>query len=150
MNIKIREIIPIDCTALAQLDKDIFSEPLSEQGFLNEINNPNSYTVVALHNEMIIGYCNFWGICGEITLNNIAVSVKYQGKGIGKLLLENALGKLNDRYGEYDFITLEVRTSNATAISLYEKYGFEIVGERKNFYKLPTENALLMTKFFKK
>ena len=46
-------------------------------------------------------------------------------------------------------IDLEVRESNASAIALYEKCGFEQVGMRKNFYAKPTENAVLMTKYFK-
>ena len=44
---------------------------------------------------------------------------------------------------------LEVRKSNENAISLYQKNGFKICGERKNFYKNPTENALLMCLIYK-
>ena len=44
-----------------------------------------------------------------------------------------------------DFITLEVRKSNTVAIKLYEKMGFELVGERKAFYENPKEDAILMT-----
>ena len=46
------------------------------------------------------------------------------------------------------FITLEVRESNSKAIKLYEKFGFEDVGTRKNYYNNPIENAKLMTKYF--
>ena len=48
----------------------------------------------------------------------------------------------------YAFLTLEVRESNAPAISLYSRFGFVRVGERKNYYSKPVENALLMTKYF--
>jgi ribosomal-protein-alanine N-acetyltransferase len=46
------------------------------------------------------------------------------------------------------FISLEVRESNSPAISLYEKFGFLVEGKRKNFYSVPTEDALIMTKRF--
>ena len=47
------------------------------------------------------------------------------------------------------FVTLEVRPSNHAAIALYEGFGFEVVGRRKNYYDKPSEDALLMTKFRK-
>lgn len=143
MKINIRKMQPEDCSALAQIDKEAFSEPLSEQGFMREYSNESSYTIVAVCGEEIIGYCNLWNICGEVTLNNIAVRKEYRGEGAGSYLLEKALA----HFSSCDFITLEVRKSNAAAIGLYEKYGFRTVGERKNFYRLPTEDALLMTLF---
>ena len=48
------------------------------------------------------------------------------------------------------FITLEVRPSNTAALKLYEGFGFEQVGERKNYYSNPAENAVLLTLFFSK
>ncbi len=144
MGVIIREIRPSDCGELALIDAQIFSQPLSEHGFLREISNKNSYTLVADLDGQVVGYCNLWRICDEVTLNNIAVSQRFQNAGIGKALLENAL----DRFVDCDFITLEVRKSNVIAIKLYENFGFGFVGERKNFYENPVENALLMTKYF--
>ena len=51
---------------------------------------------------------------------------------------------------ETDFISLEVRKSNEPAIALYKSFGFEQNGLRKNYYKNPTEDALIMTKFFRR
>lgn len=143
MKIHIRKLAPEDCSALAEIDRQAFTEPLSEQGFMREYSNERSYTLVAVCDEKIIGYCNLWNICGEVTLNNIAVREDLRGEGVGSYLLEKALAHFSD----CDFITLEVRKSNAAAIGLYEKYGFKTVGERKDFYRLPTEDALLMTLF---
>ena len=47
-------------------------------------------------------------------------------------------------------LRLEVRGSNLAARRLYEKNGFETVGKRKNYYEKPTEDAILMSKFFQK
>ena len=44
------------------------------------------------------------------------------------------------------FLTLEVRPSNAAAIALYQRFGFEEVGRRRNYYDLPKEDALILTK----
>ena len=43
-------------------------------------------------------------------------------------------------------LTLEVRPSNAGAVALYESFGFEPVGRRRNFYSRPAEDGLVMVK----
>ena len=85
-------------------------------------------------------------VLDECYIANVAVKSTHRKKGYGQLLIENALTVAEDN--SCAFITLEVRISNSPAISLYEKCGFEKVGERKNFYSCPTENALIMTKYF--
>ena len=56
------------------------------------------------------------------------------------------------RFGEANlaFLTLEVRASNEPAIALYRKHGFEEAGRRKNYYTKPTEDAIIMTRHFKR
>lgn len=142
----IREANADDCKALATLDSRIFSEPLSENGFHAELSNALSTTLVALKDGIVIGYCNFWNVCGEVTLNNIAVDEAFRKRSIGSALLRSMFTYM----GVCDFITLEVRKSNEGAIKLYKRFGFETVGERKNFYRMPTEDALLMTIFSEK
>ena len=77
---------------------------------------------------------------------NVAVNVKHRKKGVATALVNELVtyGKKNNFY----FITLEVRESNEKAKSLYSKFGFVIVGERKDYYSVPKENAILMTKYF--
>ena len=79
---------------------------------------------------------------GEVSVNNIAVLDAHRRKGIAKALLQQMLLDLSQAQS----VTLEVRKSNSAAIALYKAFGFEQVGERKNFYSQPTENAILMTK----
>ena len=88
------------------------------------------------------GFLSVWEVCGEVSINNIAVSENYRRKGIARALLQKMLSDLSGA----DSVTLEVRKSNAAAIALYESFGFERVGERRGFYEKPTEDALLMTK----
>ena len=79
---------------------------------------------------------------GEIT--NVAVDEAYRGQHIGTRLMEQLLEE--GWRGGLESIVLEVRVSNAPAIHLYEKMGFENLGVRKGFYDLPKEDAYIMRK----
>ena len=75
-------------------------------------------------------------------MTNVAVLPKYRRQGIGRLLLSEEMKN------DMAFISLEVRESNLPAIRLYESVGFVIQGVRPKFYTSPTENAVIMTKYF--
>ena len=138
--------------SVAQIEKECFSHPWSEASFYEELDNPLSFTVVAVgsqqsqdfENENVLGFINARIINDEVYINNIAVKKEFRRKGVGKGLLsslEKKAGKVNA-----SFITLEVRESNLPAISLYSSLGYEVSGKRKKFYRDPVENAVLMTK----
>ena len=85
-------------------------------------------------------------IADELHVNNVAVRPEFRGRGLGSMLLQTTLqqGRLrNARMAQ-----LEVRASNTAAQSLYQRCGFEVVGRRKNYYRAPTEDALLMSLSF--
>ena len=82
----------------------------------------------------------------EGNLLDIAVDEKYRRQGIARKLFKELFKVADEK--KLSFITLEVRESSTPAISLYEAHGFERVGVRKNYYSKPTENAVLMTKYF--
>ena len=84
-----------------------------------------------------------WEVCGEVSINNIAVVEKFRRRGIAKALMEHMFTELCDAVSA----TLEVRRSNDAAAALYGSLGFKRVGERKDFYSRPTEDAILMTKY---
>ena len=76
---------------------------------------------------------------------NITYEVQEVARGIADALLDALCARaaaLN-----LAFLTLEVRASNAPAIALYRKHGFQTVGQRRNYYQKPDEDALLMTWF---
>lgn len=137
----IRDMQPQDCAVLADIDKQVFSTPLSERGFEREFTNPDATTLIAERDGEVIGYANLWNICGEVTLNNIAVIRTERSNGAGTQLMREAFL----RFSGCDFITLEVRASNEGAIRFYKRFGFVQVGKRRNFYDKPVEDALLMT-----
>ena len=92
-----------------------------------------------------LGYANFLHVLDEGDIGNVAVAPEFRRQGVADALLE----ALCARAAALDlaFLTLEVRASNAPAIALYRKHGFQAVGQRRNYYQKPDEDALLMTWF---
>lgn len=142
----IMEIVPFDeshVKGIAQLEKECFSAPWSEDSIRAEIDNENAHFLVATAGDKVMGYIGVHEVAGEGYIANIAVSGKYRRMKIASALMEKAENAAKERNCE--FISLEVRKSNTAAISLYEKRGYTVRGERKNFYSNPTENGIIMT-----
>ncbi len=97
-----------------------------------------------MYNQKVVGFLNARIVLDEISINNIAVASNYNDVGIGKALMLRLF--CFSREKDVTLITLEVRQSNEKAIEFYKNQGFELVGERKNFYSNPTESAILMNK----
>jgi ribosomal-protein-alanine N-acetyltransferase len=93
--------------------------------------------------QYIFGFAGFWIMAGEAHITNIAVREQHRRQGIGELLLIS-LTDLAIELGAR-LITLEVRTSNITAQSLYSKYGFTQVGLRRGYYTDNREDGVLMS-----
>ncbi len=139
----IREMTESDITEIAELEKECFATPWSENSLRDELTNETARFYVLRDSENLLGYIGANNICNEVYITNVAVSGKYRGKGYGQKLV-NHLIKQSETERAF-FITLEVRKSNENAIKLYEKCGFKFIGERKNFYSKPTEDALIYT-----
>ena len=91
----------------------------------------------------IAGYVGVWFQGDQAHITEIAVRESLRGQGIGELLL---IGTLRAAYEQgMDAVTLEARVSNFIAQRLYEKYGFNSVGTRKNYYVDNKEDAVIMT-----
>lgn len=137
---KLTRITHDDCAELAALDKRCFAVPWSQQSFLEETENRLATYIIAREDNKIIGYCGFWRVGDEVQITNIAVLPEYRQRGIASAMLDEMTAECDDA----EQIVLEVRESNTAAIGLYEKYGFESAGVRKNFYRSPTENGIVM------
>lgn len=143
----IEKMSPSHVGEIARLEKECFSTPWSEDGLKSELNNAFARFFVANYAGEIAGYVGAHNVLGEVYITNVAVFEKFRRKGVAKKLIDALLKTAKAENG--NFVTLEVRESNIPAVSLYEKCGFEKVGERKNFYEKPRENAVLMTYFIK-
>lgn len=143
--IKIEKMNLSHIKAIALLEKECFSEPWSEQSLKAELKNVNAHFFVAQNKGKILGYIGAHCYSGECYISNVAVFREYQNQKIGSMLLKNFIEFIKDKC---EFISLEVRKSNLLVIKLYENFGFKKVGVRKDFYKKPSEDALIYTLFF--
>lgn len=107
--------------------------------------NPNSIMIVARNLVMgpaVIGFFAGWIIEDELHVNNVASHQDFRRIGIGRSLMETAIDEAGRR-GVAE-VLLEVRASNEAAQLLYRSLGFAFVGRRRDYYRLPTEDALVM------
>ena len=145
MDLEIRKMTSSNIEEIANLEKECFSSPWSEDGLKNELDNNFARFFVAFSGGKIAGYIGSHNVLGEVYITNVAVFPEFRRNGVGKALVEFLVDEMKAENAE--FVTLEVRKSNFSAISLYEKCGFGKVGERKKFYEKPIEDAILMTHY---
>lgn len=135
-----------DVPVVAEIEKECFSEPWSENSFISHLskNYSRSFTVKYLNKP--VGYicCDY--IVDEMYVGTIAVDSVMRRRGIADKLIE-MMSDLCSYLGAI-MLTLEVRVSNLPAQNLYKKHGFKNLGVRKNFYSKPIEDAYVMTKYF--
>ncbi len=142
--IRISSMSEEDVSAIAEIEKECFSEPWSEDGVRSELGNPSARFFTANFMGEKAGYMGMHTVLDECYIANVAVKKAFRRKGIADALLTCA--EETAKKEGCAFISLEVRVSNTPAIRLYEKRGYISQGERKNFYRDPVENALIMTK----
>lgn len=126
---------------LADIERECFADPWSEQGLAEELHNPCAHFFVAERCGEVYGYLGTHVVADEMSVTNIAVKTEFRRHGVASALLTEAqqFAQSQNLYR----ITLEVRVSNAAAISLYERFGFVKDGIRPHFYAHPTEDAAI-------
>lgn len=130
---------------VAELERICFgTEAWSEKSVASELNNPLSFWLVAVDGERVAGYVGSQTVLDESDMMNVAVHPDYRKQGIATALIVGLVEELHKRGSRC--LTLEVRASNENAISLYKKLDFQEVGRRKNYYRNPREDALILRK----
>ena len=130
--------------AVAELERQNFSDPWPDIAVRGELTNKLALWLVAVEDGEVVGYVGSQTVLQEADMMNIAVADSHRRRGIARMLVEELIRQL-DAYQ----LTLEVRASNAPAIALYEHLGFQQVGLRKNYYHKPKEDALILRKEWK-
>lgn len=143
MDLIVRQAEEKDIKPMAEMDILCFSAPWSEESFKKEImENSLAFYITAEINGRMVGYAGLWCIIDEGHITNIAVHPDFRRRGIGEALVSVLLSHtIQNGVAKH---TLEVRASNAPAISLYKKFGFESAGLRKNYYEDNGEDAIIM------
>ena len=129
---------------IARLEKICFSDPWSENSIASELDNKLAFWLVAAEGENVVGYIGSQTVMDETDMMNVAVHPDFRRQGIAEALVNGLVDRLK-AMGSH-CLTLEVRASNAPAIFLYEKLGFSEIGRRKNYYRNPREDALILRK----
>ena len=142
--IEIRNMESRDVSQIAKLEELCFNDPWSENSIASELDNKLSLWLVAVEDDNVVGYVGSQTVLGETDMMNIATHPDYRKQGIATRLILGLVDALEKR-GSHSLM-LEVRASNETAISLYRKLGFSEVGRRKNYYRNPKEDALILRK----
>ena len=148
MSVKIVPMTADHLEELEKLERICFSRPWSRKMLAEELENQCAAFLVAEDSVSgrVLGYAGLMVVADEGYITNVAVFPEYRRQGIAAKILQVFV-----QFAEANrlaFLTLEVRPSNAAAIALYQGFGFEEVGRRKNYYDLPKEDALILTKYF--
>ena len=133
---------------LERLERICFSRPWSKRMLAEELDNACAAFLVAEDGETgaVLGYAGLLAMMDEGYITNVAVFPEYRRCGIAAKIIEVFMNFA--RGNQLSFLTLEVRPSNEAAIALYQRFGFEEVGRRRNYYDLPKEDALILTRYF--
>ena len=125
-------------TAVYEILSDVYPvSPWSEKQILSDMQQDNVDYFFVKKDEKIVGFLAISQLAGELEITNIAIKKPYQGHGLGSQLLADL------DYVDFP-IFLEVRASNTPAQALYKKWGFDIIGKRKQYYHEPVEDAIIM------
>jgi [ribosomal protein S18]-alanine N-acetyltransferase len=141
-SILIRSLTFADLPAVMEIERASFSTPWRQATFEGLLHRLDSDVIGATRLGRLIGYAVCWTVGDQAELGNVAVAPAERGRGVAGRLLANVLERVRSRGARECF--LEVRESNATALYLYQKCGFAIVGRRSAYYAQPIEDALVM------
>ena len=149
MQVRIRKVRPSDVDRIIEIERswqhlshwseDSYYRLVNDDGFtasfLAEVEDASGRPLVA-------GFVIFHVVGTNCEVYNIAVDARHARTGIGKQLMTTVVNESLKRYASK--VLLEVRKSNTNAIRFYEGFGFKVLGERKNYYSNPVEDAFVM------
>ena len=140
----IRKMVPDDAPMVAELERQIFSDPFSEKDIFFYICMEGGMCYSAVSAGEVIAYVIGRVIAPEGEIYRIATKEGYRRRGIAYRLLDYAV-KCEKGHG-LETLFLEVRSKNVAARNLYHSYGFRELGERKNYYSDPIDDAVVMVR----
>lgn len=141
--IALRPMTIADLDDVMAIERRVYHYPWSANFFLQELQVVCARSILAEISNTIIAYVLYWRLPGTLDIQNIAVDLPYQRRGVARRLLSQVI--LEAKKESIERITLEVRISNLAAQGLYRSLGFSTSGVRKAYYSDNGEDAFAMT-----
>jgi ribosomal-protein-alanine N-acetyltransferase len=133
-SVRVRPMRWPDIEAVHQIEIKVFTvDPWSLEQFWSELAQPTRSYVVAVDGDRIIGYAGAFLLAPDSDVQTIAVSPLDQGRGIGATLLRSLIDEASAAGCRQ--MLLEVRSDNPAAIGMYERFGFERISMRRDYYE---------------
>jgi len=146
---EIDQMTPHDLLEVVEIEEACRLSLWGWDSYYSELSRPEAIMIVARRaraetqtGHALYGFLSARVSAQELHINNIGVHESARRRGIGDALMQEAVTTAI-RQGARAAI-LEVRAGNVAAQSLYRRYGFEVVGRRRQYYRAPPEDALLM------
>jgi ribosomal-protein-alanine N-acetyltransferase len=133
-----------DVDAIVALESESFTNPWTRETLVWELRNSDVTFVYAMRDEggTVVAFCVCWILFDELHLNTVAVAPAERRRGRATTLLGHVLAEAAGQGVRR--ATLEVRASNAPALRLYERLGFQVTATRPRYYTNPEEDALIL------
>ena len=158
-----KERLAEDISTVAEMENEMFSDAWSPESISDSLNYPYNHIllistegeiralskgadvadsfVVGEEQPKTAGYMIYADPSGEAELHRIAILPEFRRQGLAGKLMERLI---SETCGEDGVIFLEVRAGNVPAVGLYDSFGFREIDRRKNYYRNPDEDALVM------
>ena len=130
------------------IEQQCFSCPWTLDQLRSQLSDDRHVFLAAVaESGTVLGYVGMMFVLDEGYISNVAVAPDFRRQGVADALISALMTRAEEL--ALAFVTLEVRAGNEPAKALYAIHGFVPVGRRKNYYDLPKEDAILMTRFWK-
>ena len=139
---RVRDLVPADLEQAAQIEAACFHESWSRALLEESLKSPWNLLLAAEEGGRLVGYGAACVIGGEGEIQRLAILKDYRQNGRGRELLEGLVKAAKEKGARA--MTLEVRESNLAARRLYISAGFREEARRKDYYRAPREDAVIM------
>ena len=148
MEYRIIDATEVQLEQIEEIEQQCFSCPWTLDQLRSQLSDERHVFLTAVDNSgAVLGYVGMMFVLDEGYISNVAVAPAFRRQGVANTLISALMTRAEEL--SLAFVTLEVRAGNEPAKALYAKHGFVPVGRRKNYYDLPKEDAILMTRFWK-
>ena len=148
MEYRIIDTTETQLVQIEEIEQQCFSCPWTMDQLRSQLSDDRHVFLAAVEESgAVLGYVGMMFVLDEGYISNVAVAPAYRRQGVADALISALMTRAEEL--ALAFVTLEVRAGNEPAKALYAKHGFVPVGRRKNYYDLPKEDAILMTRFWK-